>query len=113
MTKDTITDLIRGEAVRRVAEVVGKRALMFPVRILSEGVVEPGSPVVPLPYDLVPTRRFTVEQIRDGVLSHQEVHKAQNENNLKGEEKRVSEWNIILCLLYFFVTLFGVVIKGE
>ena len=83
------------EAVRRVAEVVGKPPLMFPlpvfchrllahvfertmkiplaslaqVRILSEGIVEPGSPVVPLPYDLVPTRRFTNEQIRNG-LSH-------------------------------------------
>src|SRR5918993_2022594 len=81
------------EAVRRVAEVVGKQPLMFPlpivchlsmasffewtmkvpltsltqVRILSEGVVEPGSPVVPLPYDLVPTRRFTTEQIRSGL----------------------------------------------
>jgi len=33
------------------------------VRILSEGVVEPGS----LPYDLVATRRFTTEQIRNGL----------------------------------------------
>ena len=81
------------EAVCRVAEVVGKRPLMFPlpvfchelmahvfeltmkvpltslaqVRILSEGVVEAGSPVAPLPYDLVPTRRFTAEQIRNGL----------------------------------------------
>jgi uncharacterized protein YbjT (DUF2867 family) len=81
------------EAVRRVGEVVGKQPLVFPlpvfchqlmacifelmmkipltslaqVRILSEGVVEPGSAVVPLPYDLVPTRRFTVEQIRNGL----------------------------------------------
>ena len=81
------------EAVCRVAEVVGKRPLMFPlpvfchklmahvfeltmkvpltslaqVRILSEGVVEVGSPVAPLPYDLVPTRRFTAEQIRNGL----------------------------------------------
>ncbi len=105
-------EIYLSEAVRRVAEVVGKRALMFPVRILSEGVVEPGSPVVPLPYDLVPTRRFTTDQIRDGVLSHKEAQKAQNEKNLKGEEKRVSEWNIILCLLYLFVTILGVVIKG-
>jgi hypothetical protein len=37
------------------------------IRILSEGVVEPGSPVVPVPYDLVPTRRFTTEQIRSGL----------------------------------------------
>lgn len=81
------------EAVRRVAEVVGKKPLMFPlpvwchevlaktfeltmkvplaslaqVRILSEGMAEPSSPVVALPYDLVPTRRFTVEQIRNGL----------------------------------------------
>lgn len=79
------------EAVRRVAEVVGKQPLMFPlpvvchqllatlfehtmktpltslaqVRILSESLVEPGSPVVPLPYDLMPTRRFTSDQIRN------------------------------------------------
>ena len=86
-------EIYLSEAVRRVAEVVGKRPLMFPlpivfhqlmarmferfmkipltsvaqVRILSEGVVEPGSPVVPVPYDLVPTRRFTIEQIRNGL----------------------------------------------
>lgn len=106
-------EIYLSEAIRRVAEVAGKQSLMFPLRILSEGVVEPGSPVVPLPYDLVPTRRFTIEQIRDGVLSHEEAQKAQNENKLKGEEKRVSEWNIILCLLYFFVTVFVVVLKGE
>ena len=81
------------EAVRRVGEVIGKQPLMIrmpicfhkllarfcewtmrvplvsqaQVRILSEGVVEPASPVVPLPYDLVPTRRFTNEQIRSGL----------------------------------------------
>ena len=81
------------EAVRRVAEQVGKQPLMFPlpvwchdlmarvfeftmkvplvsvaqVRILSEGVSEPATPVVPVPYDLVPTRRFTPEQIRSGL----------------------------------------------
>jgi len=81
------------EAVRRVAEVVGKQPLMFPlpvwwhrlmaqvfectmkvplvslaqVQILSEGVVEPASPVSAVPYDLVPTRRFTPEQIRNGL----------------------------------------------
>lgn len=86
-------EIYLSEAVRRVAEVVGKRPLLVPlpvichelmarvwerfmkvplasvaqVRILSEGVVEPGSPVVPVPYDLVPTRRFTVEQIRNGL----------------------------------------------
>jgi NADH dehydrogenase len=86
-------EIYLSEAVRRVAEVVGKQPLMIPlpvvchqllaqvferfmkvpltslaqIRILSEGVVEPGSPVVPVPYDLVPTRRFTVEQIRSGL----------------------------------------------
>ena len=86
-------EIYLSEAVRRVAEVVGKQPLMFPlpvvchlsmasffewtmkipltslaqVRILSEGVAEPGSPVVPLPYDLVPTRRFTTDQIRSGL----------------------------------------------
>ncbi|HEU4933602.1 MAG TPA: NAD-dependent epimerase/dehydratase family protein [Pyrinomonadaceae bacterium] len=86
-------EIYLAEAVHRVAEVVGKKPLMFPlpifchelmahvfeltmkvpltslaqVRILSEGVVEAGSPVVPVPYDLVPTRRFTAEQIRNGL----------------------------------------------
>ncbi len=86
-------EIYLGEAVRRVAEVVGKQPLMFrlpifchqllahvfeltmkvpltslaQVRILSEGVVEAGTPVAPLPYDLVPTRRFTAEQIRSGL----------------------------------------------
>jgi NADH dehydrogenase len=86
-------EIYLSEAVCRVAEVVGKRPLIFPlpvfchrlmahvfeltmkipltslaqVRILSEGVVEAGSPVVPVPYDLVPTRRFTAEQIRNGL----------------------------------------------
>ncbi len=81
------------EAVRRVSEVLGRRPLLFPlpvlvhllmahvweltmatplaslaqVRILAEGMVEPGSPVVPVPYDLVPTRRFTTDQIRNGL----------------------------------------------
>jgi NADH dehydrogenase len=81
------------EAVRRVAEQVGKQPLMFPlpiwchqlmarifectmkiplvsvaqVRILSEGVAEPSTPVTPVPYDLVPARRFTPEQIRNGL----------------------------------------------
>jgi uncharacterized protein YbjT (DUF2867 family) len=83
------------EAVRRVSEVVGRQPLMFPlpvwihrlmasvfeltmttplasvaqVRILAEGVVGPGSPVVPVPYDLIPTRRFTTDQIRNGLPS--------------------------------------------
>ena len=83
------------EAVRRVAEVVGKQPLIFPlpvwchrilarvfestmkiplaslaqIRILSEGIVEPATPVVRLPYDLIPTRKFTPEQIRNGLPS--------------------------------------------
>lgn len=83
------------EAVRRVAEVVGKQPLIFPlpvwchrimarvfeftmktplaslaqVRILSEGIVEPSTPVLRLPYDLIPTRKFTPEQIRNGLPS--------------------------------------------
>ena len=86
-------EIYLSEAVRRVAEVIGKQPLMIhmpicfhkllasfcewtmkvplvslaQVRILSEGVVEPASPVVPLPYDLLPTRRFTTEQIRNGL----------------------------------------------
>jgi NADH dehydrogenase len=94
-------EIYLSEAVRRVAEVVGKQPLMFPlpvfchrlmahvfewtmkiplaslaqVRILSEGIVEPGSPVVPLPYDLVPTRRLTAELIRSG-LSHKKAKKS-------------------------------------
>jgi uncharacterized protein YbjT (DUF2867 family) len=86
-------EIFLSEAVRRVAAVIGKRPLMFPlpiwchqtmarafeltmkipltslaqIRILAEGIVEPGSAVVPVPYDLVPTRRFTQEQIRSGL----------------------------------------------
>jgi len=86
-------EIYLSEAVRRVSEVVGKAPFMFPmpiwfhrllahffeltmkvpltslaqVRILSEGVAEPVTPVTKLPYDLVPTRRFTLEQIRNGL----------------------------------------------
>jgi NADH dehydrogenase len=86
-------EIYLSEAVLRVAEVVGKQPVMFrlpiwihrwmahafeatmkvplasvaQIQILSEGVVEPASPVTPVPYDLVPTRRFTVEQIRNGL----------------------------------------------
>jgi len=86
-------EIYLSEAVRRVAEVVGKQPLMFPlpvwchqvmalgfeltmkvpltslaqIRILSEGVVEPATPVTPVPYDLIPTRRFTPDQIRNGL----------------------------------------------
>lgn len=110
-------EIYMSEAVRRVAEVVGKQPLLFPlpvvchrllarfweltmttplvsvaqVRILSDGVAEPGSPVVPLPYDLIPTRRLTTDQIRAGITSREPSHKAQNENRWKGDEKRVSE----------------------
>lgn len=81
------------EAVRRVSEVVGKAPFVFPmpiwfhrllahlfeltmdvpltslaqVRILSEGVAKPATQVSSLPYDLVPTRRFTLDQIRNGL----------------------------------------------
>ena len=86
-------EIYLSEAVRRVAEVLGKQPLMFhlpvvchelmawffertmktplastaQIRMLAEGITEPGSPVVPAPYDLVPTRRFTSAQIRNGL----------------------------------------------
>src|SRR5689334_14688928 len=86
-------EIYLSEAVRRVAEVVGKQPLMFrlplwchrllahafeltmkvplvslaQVQILAEGVAEPATPVAPVPYDLIPTRRFTPEQIRNGL----------------------------------------------
>jgi len=86
-------EMFLSEAVRRVADVVNKQPLTFPlpvwchrllarvfeltmrvplvslaqVRILSEGVSEPATPVAGVPYDLVPTRRFSPEQIRNGL----------------------------------------------
>lgn len=86
-------EIFLSEAVRRVAEVVDKQPLMLPlpvwchqllarvfectmkvplvsiaqVRILSEGVSEAASPTAAVPYDLIPTRRFTPEQIRNGL----------------------------------------------
>jgi NADH dehydrogenase len=86
-------EIYLSEAVKRVADVVGHHPLMFPlpvwchkvmalvfektmavpltsqaqVRILSEGVVNPATPVSKLPYDLLPTRRFTTDQIRNGL----------------------------------------------
>ena len=86
-------ELTLGEAVRRVARVVGRRPLMFPlplwfhyalawcverlmviplvsiaqVRILSEGIVQPWPPCDPLPPDLAPKTAFSVEQIRQGL----------------------------------------------
>ncbi len=85
--------LALGDAVRRVASVVGARPLYVrlpvwvhslmavaleqvmriplvskaQVRILSEGVVEPAGRCDPLPPELAPARRFTEEQIRRGL----------------------------------------------
>jgi NADH dehydrogenase len=81
------------EAVRRVADVVGRRPLMVPfpvfaqyvlgwvaervmtvplvskaqVRILSEGLAEPSAPGVELPPELAPRTPFSNEQIRKGL----------------------------------------------
>ncbi len=86
-------ELMLGEAVRRVAGVVGKRPLFFPmpvwfhyglgwvcervmkiplvslaqVRILTEGVDWEGAPETNLPGDLVPKTMFSEEQIRKGL----------------------------------------------
>ena len=86
-------ELYLSEAVRRVARVTGNTILMFrapvwfhlalarfweltmkvplvaraQVRILSEGVVEPSLPCDALPADLLPKRKFTDEQIRNGL----------------------------------------------
>jgi NADH dehydrogenase len=81
------------EAVRRVAEVVGRRPLMFPmpvwvhqilgwclermmkvpmvstaqVRMLCEGLAEPAPACDAMPPELAPQIRFTAEQIRKGL----------------------------------------------
>jgi len=86
-------ELYLSEAVRRVARVTGNKIRMFrapvwfhlalarfweltmkvplaaraQVRILSEGVVEPSLPCDALPADLLPGRKFTDEQIRNGL----------------------------------------------
>jgi len=60
-------EIYLSEAVRRVAEVMGRRPLIIRLPFVCEQLVSPGSPVVPVPYDLVPTRRFTPEQIRNGL----------------------------------------------
>jgi nucleoside-diphosphate-sugar epimerase len=86
-------ELYLSEAVRRVARVTGNNIRMFrapvwfhlalarfweltmkvplvaraQVRILSEGVVEPSLPCDALPADLLPKRKFTDEQIRNGL----------------------------------------------
>jgi uncharacterized protein YbjT (DUF2867 family) len=86
-------ELLLSEAARRVACVLGRRILIFPlpvwmhqlaarffeltmkiplvaraqVRILSEGVTEAAPPYDELPPDLAPRLRFTEEQIRRGL----------------------------------------------
>jgi uncharacterized protein YbjT (DUF2867 family) len=86
-------ELYLSDAARRVAQVLGRRIWMFPaplwfhyalalvceatmkvplvaraqVRILAEGVVQPATVCDPLPTDLLPVRRFTPEQIREGL----------------------------------------------
>jgi NADH dehydrogenase len=89
-------ELLLGEAVQRVARVLGKHPLMFPlpvfvhyalgwllervmtvplvsvsqVRILAEGVVKAIPPCNALPRDLVPSRYFSEEQIIKGLPAH-------------------------------------------
>jgi uncharacterized protein YbjT (DUF2867 family) len=86
-------ELYLSEAVRRVARVTGNSIPMFrapvwfhlvlarfweltmkvplvaraQVRILSEGVIEPALSCDALPADLLPRRKFTDDQIRDGL----------------------------------------------
>jgi NADH dehydrogenase len=86
-------ELYLSEAVRRVAGVTGNKVRMFrapvwlhyllarfweltmnvplvaraQVRILSEGVVGPALPCDELPFDLLPERKFTAEQISNGL----------------------------------------------
>jgi uncharacterized protein YbjT (DUF2867 family) len=86
-------ELLLSEAAGRVAQVLGRRAWIFPapilfhrvlarvcewtmkvplvakaqVQILVEGVVEPATPCAPLPAELVPVRKFTPDQIRSGL----------------------------------------------
>lgn len=86
-------ELDLSEAVRRVSVVTGKKIFLFPapvwfhygvsrfceatmksplvaqaqVRILAEGAVKPAPPCDSLPYDLMPTRSFTDDQIRKGL----------------------------------------------
>jgi uncharacterized protein YbjT (DUF2867 family) len=86
-------ELTLRRAVRRVAGVVGRRPVMFPmpvwfhyvlgwcvervmtvplvsvaqVRMLAEGLTEPGSTCEALPPQLAPRVRFTEEQIRRGL----------------------------------------------
>src|SRR5262249_30286089 len=85
--------LYLSEAVHRVAAVLGRKVIVIPapvwfhymlaqifessmrvplialaqVRILEEGVIEPAPPCDSLPSDLRPSRRFTAQQIREGL----------------------------------------------
>ena len=86
-------ELTLREAVRRVARVVGRRPLMFPmpfwfhyalgwllervmsvpmvssaqVRMLAEGLAEAAPPFEPMPPELAPRIQFTEDQIRKGL----------------------------------------------
>ncbi len=86
-------EMTLNDAVRRVADVVGKRPLMFrmpvwfhrvfawfterimriplvsraQVRMLAEGIVEPSTTCHPLPEDLLPGIPFSDEHIRNGL----------------------------------------------
>ena len=95
MSRETVTvtgaeELLLSEAVRRVARVIGRRVLVFPVPIwthyvfaqlfewtmkvpllakaqvhmLAEGVAEPTTPASELPDDLMPRASFSDEEIR-------------------------------------------------
>jgi NADH dehydrogenase len=86
-------ELYLSEAARRVAQVLNRKIAIFPapiwfhyllaqfcewtmkvplvakaqVRILTEGVTEPAHACDPLPTDLVPSRKFTADRIRQGL----------------------------------------------
>ncbi|HXN23626.1 MAG TPA: NAD(P)H-binding protein [Candidatus Dormibacteraeota bacterium] len=88
--------LLLGDAVRRVADVVARRPIIFPMpvffhrvlafvaerimtiplmavaqlRILSEGIVEPLPFCDPVPDDLSPRSKFTSDKIRRGLPDH-------------------------------------------
>ena len=86
-------ELYLSDAARRVARVLNRKIVIFPspiwfhyllaqfcewmmkvplvakaqVKILSEGVTEPAQACDPLPMDLMPSRKFTADQIRKGL----------------------------------------------